>query len=92
MEIKEGSQFTMLPPAPGKCQVCAAEAHGDEMPHNRDSLFYQFWFQAQHDRSPTWADAMLSCSDEVRRTWLTELRRCGVSEEKIGDMGLPEKD
>lgn len=82
MEIKQG-QFQMLPPAPGTCRVCA-QVHEEDLPHNRDSLYYQFWFHAQYGRSPTWADAMLHCTPEMRAAWARHLREHNVPEEKIG--------
>lgn len=44
--------FQMLPPGPGKCPICAEVDHFDEVPHNRDSLFYQTWFCQTYGRSP----------------------------------------
>lgn len=62
------SSMTLLPPAPGKCRVCATE-HDPALPHNRDSLYYQMAFHQQHDRWPTWDDAMAHCADEVKARW-----------------------
>jgi hypothetical protein len=61
--------MTMLPPAPGKCPECAAE-HGENEPHNADSIFYQLKFQAEHGRSPTWRDATAHMTEEDRKLWV----------------------
>jgi len=84
-EIKKGG-FKLLPPAPGKCPVCADNKHGDDVPHNRDSLFYCMWFNATYGRSPTWADAALLCSSETRALWRGYLIDAGVSALVIGDL------
>lgn len=84
MEVRQGSPLQLLPPAPDRCQVCAAAAHGPEVPHNRDSLFYQFWFNGQHGRSATWADAAADCPPEVKQLLLDYLREHQVAESKIG--------
>ena len=76
----------MTPPAPDKCQICAAK-HEPEEPHNAQSLFYRVAFAAMIGREPTWADALAHCSDEVRRPWEAELRKQGVwSEPPDGEM------
>lgn len=62
----------LLPPASDACQVCATQ-HLPELPHNRDSLYYQMSFHATHQRWPTWEDAMSHCSAELRDAWLTGL-------------------
>jgi hypothetical protein len=76
----------MIPPGPGCCPVCAAAAHGDEMPHNRDSLYYQWWFSVTNDRAPTWADAALRCSDATKARLKQHLIDYRVPPEKIGDL------
>jgi len=72
--------FTMLPPAKGKCQVCAAD-HTPDMPHNRDSLYYQMAFKQAHGRWPTWADALAHCTPEVQKEWTVHL----TAHELMGD-------
>ena len=57
MEDTSTARFVLMPPRPGVCQVCAVK-HDPEQPHNRDSLYYQYRFYAEHKRWPTWADAM----------------------------------
>jgi len=70
--------FTLLPPAPGHCPVCAV-AHEPEQPHNSDSLFYQLNFYHEHNRWPTWADAMAHCTPETKAAWVKGLAERGIN-------------
>ncbi|WP_345868311.1 hypothetical protein [Shewanella algae] len=54
----------IVPPKPAACQVCGV-MHPEGVPHNRDSLFYQYTFYQKHGRWPTWADASKHCKQEV---------------------------
>ena len=74
--MSEGG-FELIPPKAGVCQECACDHHPDE-PHNKDSLYYQYKFHADHDRFPTWEDAMAHCDDEIK-----EITREVVSAEKM---------
>ena len=74
--------FVLLPPKPGTCPVCAAD-HTPDLPHNRDSLFYQMRFYQRHGRFPTWADAMAHCSETMKAFWKAELIKRGVKPEDI---------
>ncbi len=76
-------QVMILPPKPGTCPLCAA-AHDRDMPHNRDSLYYQMKFYQQNGRFPTWADAMAHCSDAVKAYWADALSSRGVPAEQLG--------
>lgn len=67
----------LLPPAPGLCQVCAVD-HPADQPHNAQSFYYQFSFNLEHGRCPTWVDAMAHCSDEVKAHWRAELTAMGI--------------
>ena len=69
--------WLLLPPAPHLCQVCAV-AHAVDQPHNRDSLYYQMAFRAEHGRWPTWDDAMAHCAEEVRCAVRHALDELGV--------------
>lgn len=76
-QAKEAT-WTLVGEAPeGCCSQCWAE-HEPEVPHNRDSLQYQYRFYAEHDRWPTWADAMAHCTPDVKRLWVQALARHGV--------------
>jgi hypothetical protein len=48
------------------------------MPHNQQSLYWQYWFYGQHGRWPTWADAMAHCSEATKAFWISELKRYGI--------------
>lgn len=64
---------TLLPPSPDKCQSCA-RAHEPELPHDQQSLFWQYWFYKQSGgKWPTWDDAMSHCAPGVREKWKTAL-------------------
>ncbi len=67
----------LLPPSADKCQYCAVK-HNPEQPHNAQSFYYAFWFNATYNRSPTWNDAMAHCSEEVKKEWLAYLTKLGI--------------
>lgn len=64
----------------GTCPECAV-AHDPGMPHNQQSLAYQYHFYDQHGRWPTWADAMAHCSEEMKEQWKAALREKGIEVE-----------
>lgn len=63
----------LLPPAPDLCQSCATK-HEPELPHNFESLFWQYWYYNQHGRWPTTADAFAHCTPEMRARWVQAMR------------------
>jgi len=67
----------LLAPHPEACQECA-EKHDPRRPHNQQSIYYQYKFYQEHDRWPTWADAMAHCTPEVKQAWIEALRENGV--------------
>ena len=71
---KEG---ILLPCAPDVCQECAVK-HDSDMPHNQQSLYYQYKFYNQHGRWPTWKDALAHCTTEVQDVWKYELGLMGI--------------
>ena len=71
---KEG---TILPCAPDVCQECAVK-HDPEMPHDPQSLYYQYKFYQQNGRWPTLEDAMAHCSVEMQDAWKNALRKWEV--------------
>ena len=77
---EKDATWTLMPidTSDGKCSQCAV-MHPPELPHNQESLAYQYSFYAEHDRWPTWADAMAHCDDEVREAWTVALRLQGVN-------------
>lgn len=77
--LKERSGFTMIGVTPpGTCPECAVK-HDPRMPHNRDSLRYQYKFYDKHGRWPTWADAMEHCPQEIKDAWTQALTEKGVN-------------
>jgi len=70
--------FHLLPAKPGTCQECAV-AHDPAQPHNQQSLYYQYHFYADHNRWPTWEDAIAHCTEEVQNYWIEALAKQGVS-------------
>jgi hypothetical protein len=46
-----------------RCPICGT-AHAPESPHSASSMTYQFRFQREHGRLPTWEDAIAHCSEE----------------------------
>ncbi len=64
----------------GTCTECAV-AHDPGMPHNQQSLAYQYHFYDQHGRWPTWEDAMAHCTEEVKEQWKVALRERGIEVE-----------
>lgn len=71
--------WTLLPvdTSDGRCSQCAVD-HEPDQPHNQQSLAYQYGFYAEHDRWPTWTDAMAHCDATVREQWVAALRERGV--------------
>lgn len=61
----------------GQCAECAVE-HKPEMPHNQQSLFWQYGFREKHGTWPTWRDAMEHCTPEMRSLWIEELGKRGI--------------
>ena len=72
------TKWMLLPAPKGTCQKCAV-AHAEDQPHNQQSLFWQYWFFGQHERWPTWKDAMEHCSDETKRQWTEQLAKHGIT-------------
>lgn len=80
---------TLLPPRPEACQACAC-THDQQLPHNQQSLHYQYWFRLRFDRWPTWMDAMRHCTPEMRYSWSAELMKRGVRPFEIyRNWGIP---
>lgn len=62
----------------GTCAECAV-AHPPDLPHDQQSLHWQYRFKEQHGRWPTWHDAMRHCTAEMKDHWLQELSTAGVA-------------
>lgn len=67
----------LLPAKPGTCVQCATE-HDPAQPHNQQSIYYQYHFFAEHQRWPTWDDAVAHCNPVVKALWATELAKNGI--------------
>jgi hypothetical protein len=79
--LKERHGMEMIGRTPdGTCPECAV-AHDPAMPHNRDSLCYQYKFYDSHGRWPTWKDAMEHCTPEIQEFWTAALEEKGVKVE-----------
>ncbi len=76
--LKKVGAFKLLPPKPYVCQVCATK-HPPAQPHNQQSLYYQYYFYADHHRFPRWEDAMAHCSDEIKQRWIAALKEKGIN-------------
>lgn len=83
--------FRLLPPAKDVCQECAVK-HEPELPHNRDSMFYQYSFYSKNGRWPVWKDALLHCAPEVREVWECEIRKAGAWKEPEAPEACPMDD
>ena len=78
MSEERKAKLMMLPAPPGTCPKCAVK-HDPLMPHNKDSLFYQYAFYAENNRWPTWADAMAHCPQEIKDAWIEALKKRGIA-------------
>jgi hypothetical protein len=76
--------FKLLPAAPDVCPECAVK-HEPQEPHNKDSLFYQVKFFMEHNRYPTWADALSHCADGLKDAWVRELQKRGIEIDNKGE-------
>ena len=72
-----GEQIKILPPMRGSCPICAA-IHEAALPHNRNSLYYRMKFHQEHQRFPTWEDAMAHCTEEMQAAWREDLAAMGL--------------
>jgi hypothetical protein len=62
---------------PTVCQTCGTK-HEPEQAHNAQSMYYQYAFYADHERFPTWKDAVAHCTPEIQAHWERELRARGA--------------
>jgi hypothetical protein len=76
--LKEKHGMTLLGNTPpGTCPMCATK-HDPELPHNQQSLTWQYKFYDQNGRWPTWKDAMDHCPDDIKTQWIEALKEHGV--------------
>lgn len=76
---RKDATWTLMPPAPDVCQQCAVD-HDPDVPHNAQSMYYQYAFYSEHGRWPTWRDAMAHCSEGVQKAWAAALAAHGVTD------------
>jgi hypothetical protein len=62
----------LMKPPKSTCPICATK-HEAQMPHNQQSIYYQYRFYGVRGRWPTWADAVAHCSDEMQAYWKEQL-------------------
>ena len=79
---RKEATWTMLPQPPGVCSQCGRDHEPDE-PHDQQALAYQYAFYAEHERWPTWGDAMAHCTPDLQELWRAALLRRGVTEEEL---------
>lgn len=70
--------WKLLSPKPDTCQECASK-HEPELPHNQQSLFWQYNFYNKNGRWPTWKDAMVHCTPSMQEQWIIELAKYGIT-------------
>jgi hypothetical protein len=73
------------------CQVCAHK-HDPLLPHNVQSLYYQYAFYGALGRWPTWADAAAHCDPELAKRWRVALEDTGHKWSRPPDGFLPVRD
>lgn len=80
MELIKGKHlgaFAIMPAPEGVCPECAVK-HDQSIPHDQQSMFYQYKFYNEHGRWPTWEDAMAHCTDEMKQAWTEALKEHGL--------------
>lgn len=75
-ETHKPMAWTMMPPPPDCCQICARK-HDPREPHDAQTTYYKVTFNGMVGRAPTWADAMAHCDEPIRRAWKAGLERSG---------------
>ncbi len=74
----------LLPPRKGLCPECAVD-HPPELPHDKNSMYYQTNFYMKHERYPTWEDAMAHCSEQMKDDWRGARDRTRENTEGLGE-------
>jgi hypothetical protein len=71
--------WKLLPPPADHCQECGVK-HPPDLPHNAQSMHYQYSFHLKHNRWPNWKDAMAHCTEETKKRWKESLIALGVGD------------
>lgn len=69
--------WALLPPSPDVCSMCAKD-HEPELPHDWQTIYWQYAFRAEYDRWPTIDDAFSHCDDEMQEIWRQALLEHGI--------------
>lgn len=77
LEDSENNVIGILPPPSNCCQICGVE-HDERLPHNAQSFYYQYLFNAQYGRGATWDDAMSHCSNDIKKIFTEHLNKLGI--------------
>lgn len=72
------SAWTLMPPAPHVCQVCAVD-HEPAEPHDPESFYWRTKRHIAGEPAPTWADALAHVEPELRAAWVAALAERGVT-------------
>jgi hypothetical protein len=68
-QINLALESILLPPPPGTCRECAVD-HDPRLPHDQTSLYWQYsFYHKSNGRWPTWDDAMVHCTEDVKVAW-----------------------
>jgi hypothetical protein len=78
MKVEQRGVLKLLPPAEGKCRICAVD-HEPHFPHDAQSLFYQMRFRMRYGRDGTWADAAAHCPRQMRAAWRAMMEERGFA-------------
>lgn len=75
---RRDANWSLLPPPAGVCSMCAKD-HDPELPHDWQSLYWQYGFYAEYSRWPDVDDAFAHCDDEMHEAWREALAEHGVT-------------
>lgn len=75
---RRDATWNLLPPREGACSQCAKE-HEPDLPHDWQTLYWQYAFYAEHDRWPLLADAFAHCDDAMYELWREALAQHGLT-------------
>jgi hypothetical protein len=76
--VPNKGRWMLMPTPEGTCSQCAV-VHEPEEAHDAQSLAYQYAFYADHNRWPTWRDAIAHCAPEDQAIWEQALAEHGVT-------------
>lgn len=68
-----------------ECPICGG-SHLPDHPHSASKMAYQFRFQQQHGRLPTWEDAMAHCCPEYKDLMRNLLNAYRINPRDVADI------